>query len=54
MAPIFYQYRALCDKNSILKEQLKRVIEKGFHHALNTIDDFDDELVRYVLSKIDD
>lgn len=38
----------------MIKEQFKRVTEKGFHHALNFINIFDNELVRYVLSRIHD
>lgn len=51
---IFDQYRLLCDKNGVLKEQYRRVTDKGFHHALNSIDDFEDDHVRYVLSHVHD
>lgn len=51
---IFDQYRLMCDKNGVVKEQFKKATKKSFHHALNYIDDFDDEHVRYVLSRIHD
>lgn len=51
---IYDQYRWLCDNKGILKEQFKSVAEKGFHHAGNFINDFDNELVRFVLSHIHD
>lgn len=54
IAVIFYHHKTLCDKNKVIKEQFKRVTEKGFHHALNFINDFDDELVRYVFGRIHD
>lgn len=49
LAVILDQYRLLCDVKGILKEQYKKVTKKEFHHAINFIDHFDDEMVRFVL-----
>lgn len=49
---IFDQYSLLCDKNGVIKKQFKKVTKKVFHHALNSIDYFDGEHVKYVLSRI--
>lgn len=54
VATIFNQYRSLCDNKGILKEQFRSVADKGFHHGINFIDNFNDELVRFVLSQIHD
>lgn len=54
VAVIYEQYRSLCNEQGRLKEQFRSVVDKGFHHAINFIDNFDDELVRFVLSCIHD
>lgn len=51
---IYNQYWKLCDKQGLLKDQFRRVADKGFHHALNFLNDFEEEHVRYVLRKIHD
>lgn len=51
---IFDQDRLMCDKEGILKEQFRWVTDKGFHHALNFLDNFEEEHVRYVLIRIHD
>lgn len=51
---ILEQYRSLCDDKGILKEQYKIIADKGFHYAINFLDDFDNELVRFILSRIHD
>lgn len=37
-----------------MKDDFRRVTDKGFHRALNFIDDFKEEHVRYVMSRIHD
>lgn len=49
---IFDQYRTLCDKQGVIKDQFRRVTNKGFHHAMNFLDEFEGDHIRYVLSKI--
>lgn len=54
VAIIYEQYRSLCNEQDRLKEQFISVVNKGFHHAINFIEDFYDKLVRFVLRSIHD
>lgn len=46
--------RSLCNEQGRLKEQFRSIADKGFHHAINFIDDFNDELIRFVQRCIHD
>lgn len=51
---IFSQYQTLCDKKGVIKDQFWRVTDKGFHYALNFLDEFEEDHIRYVLRIIHD
>lgn len=54
MIAIFNQFWTLCDKQGVLKDPYRRVVDKGFHHVLNFLDEFEEDHIRYVLSRIHD
>lgn len=49
---IYTQLKSLCDKNEKIEAKYARVFEKGFHNAAYFLEDFEDEHIRIILSRV--